>query len=343
MRFTQEWPENVIVTHFGSFPGVELLDVFRAMAMPTITMHALTLAGIDMPLSRIGFGCMRLAPSQELETFPRLDAYRALGGNLFDTAEVYGQGQSEKALGQYLRKTGGREGVVIVTKGCVEPKLLRPECILRAIEGSLERLQLDVIDVYLLHRDDPTVPVGELVDTLNAAADSGKIRAFGVSNWPVKRIDDANRYASTRGIRHLTVSSPHVSLLVPREPWWPGCTHATPRDLSWYREKNLVVLGWSAQARGFLDQQPPTDTAYLAELIRVYFSQDNLEKRRRVHDLAKRLGCHPGRLAIAYVLGLDAPTIALFGPRSVADVHEVMAARDIELSQMDRRWLELVD
>jgi aryl-alcohol dehydrogenase-like predicted oxidoreductase len=304
-------------------------------------MQALTLDGLDVRLSRIAFGCMQLVPEQAERNAALLDAYRALGGNVFDTAEAYDNGRSETALGDYFHCASGRNSAVVISKGCVEPKLVRPDYIRQAIDSSLARLRMDALDLYLLHRDDPRVPVAELVDVLNEAVRAGKIRAFGASNWSIRRIGEANEYAAKHSLQGFRLSSPHVSLLEPREPWWAGCTHATEQDLNWYRDQRIVVLGWSPQGRGFFDQQSPPDAAYLADLIRVYYGKDNLEKRRRLLQLAERLHCTPGQLAVAYVLGLDAPTIALFGPRSVADVQNVMAARDIEVTQADRKWLAL--
>jgi 1-deoxyxylulose-5-phosphate synthase len=299
------------------------------------------LPGLSQSLSRIGLGCMRLSPERELDSCAILDTYLDGGGNLLDTAEVYGLGESETAIGNYFRQSGRRADACIVTKGCVEPCLVRPDYIRAAIQRSLERLQIDRIDIYLLHRDDPSVPVSELVDVLNEAAAAGYIHAFGGSNWSTIRLAEANRFAATKAMRGFCASSPHLGLATPREAWWEGCTHATPDDLRWYREQQMAVIGWSTQCRGFFAKEPVADTAYLAELIRVYYSRANLEKRRRLQALADRYGRTPGQLAVAYVLSLDAPTVALVGPLSVAELSSLMLADEITLSPGDRAWLDL--
>lgn len=304
-------------------------------------MNRLTLPGLASSFNRIGLGCMRLSLEQEGESFALIDAYLKLGGNLFDTAEVYGKGESETALGEYFRRRGDRSDVVIVTKGCVEPRLVRPDYIRGAIERSLERLKTDVIDLYLLHRDDPTVPVAELLDVLNDAVKQGKIRAFGGSNWSPARLNEANRLASRKGMLGFSVSSPHLALATPREPWWPDCTHATKEDIAWYVEQGMVVLAWSSQCRGFLGQGEITDAAYLAELVRVYYTPSNLEKRNRLHELAKRRGVSAAQLAVAYVLAVHARTVALVGPLSPEELTALFDAERIQLSQAERLWLEL--
>jgi 1-deoxyxylulose-5-phosphate synthase len=304
-------------------------------------MNRQQLSGLPKSLSRIGLGCMRLSPKRESDGFALIDAYLERGGNLFDTAEVYGHGQSETLLGDYFRRQGGRADAVIVTKGCVEPSLVRPDYIRTAIMRSLERLQTDAIDIYLLHRDDPSVPVGELVDVLNEATRTGKIRAFGGSNWSTSRLAEANRNAVSRGLHGFVASSPHLGLATPREAWWSGCTYASPEDLRWYAAQQMAVLCWSTQCRGFFSKDPITEPAYLAELIRVYYSPANLEKRQRLQALAERRGTTPGQLAVAYVLSLDAPTVALVGPPAIDELVSLMAADQIALSHQERAWLEL--
>lgn len=287
---------------------------------------------------------MRLDPDRADEANAILDAYIEGGGNVFDTAEVYGLGRSERALGQYFSRRGprARDGAILVTKGAVSPELVRPDYLRRAIDGSRERLQTDCIDVYLLHRDDPTVPVGELVEVLDEAATAGKLRAFGGSNWSVSRLAAANEYAARHAKRPFQVSSPHVGLATPREPWWSGCTHATAADLAWYAEVGMAVLGWSTQGRGFFLRTASYDARYGAELERVYGGPDNEEKRRRLLALAAARGQAPQDLAVAYVLGLPVPLVALVGPLTAAEMPRLLRIPDLSLTAEEARWLALV-
>ena len=306
-----------------------------------VSMKRLKLSGFPTSLSRIGLGCMRLSPAREQESFSLLETYLNAGGNVLDTAEIYGGGQSETSIGDYLKRSGRRNEAFVVTKGCVEPHLVRPDYISGAIHGSLERLRIDAIDLYLLHRDDPSVPVSELVDVLNEAVSRGEIRAFGGSNWTPRRLAEANRYAAEYGKCGFLASSPHLALATPREPWWGGCTHATPEDVQWYRDNEVVVLAWSSQCRGFFSKDSITDTGYLAELVRVYYGRENLEKRRRLQLLANKYDVTPGQMAVAYVISLKAPTIALVGPLSVAELVTLLEADRLDLSDAELAWLEL--
>lgn len=303
-------------------------------------MKTTFLPSLNREASRIGLGCMLLHPEREAEAFGLIEMYRGLGGNVFDTAEVYGGGQSEHALGNYFRIHGGRNEAIIITKGCVNSKLVRPDYIRSAIDRSLERLKMDCVDLYLLHRDDPTVPVKELVDVLAEAARAQKIRSYGCSNWTVARIDEANRYALKSGAPTFAASSPHLALAVPREPWWAGCNHATLDDIAYYTKTNMPVLAWSAQCRGFFSKEPITDMAYMAEVIRVYYTKENLERRERLMKLAEERHVDMAALAVSYVTSLPFATIALVGPQSIGDLARALTTVDLELSTKEISWLE---
>src|SRR5258708_24030433 len=142
---------------------------------------------------------------------------------MLDTAPVYGGGDSERAIGCWLRERGRRDDVLILTKG-VHPFLsdwiprVNPAALAQDLGESRERLGVETIDLYLLHRDDPSVSVGSLVDCLNEHVAAGRIRAFGVSNWTHQRIQEANSYAASHGLRGFVASSPHLALAVPCEP-----------------------------------------------------------------------------------------------------------------------------
>jgi len=318
------------------------LDGARLTGTPITrrTMRTTLLPGLERQASVMGLGCMGLTPDRDVESFALLDTYRKIGGNLFDTAEIYGGGQSERALGQYFRGAGGRQDAIIVTKGCVESRWVRPDYIRAAIDRSLERLQMDTIDLYLLHRDDPQVGVDELVEVLFEALQAGKIKSFGGSNWTVDRLAAANAYAKAKGITGFSASSPHLGLATPREPWWAGCSYATLDDLTWYKNVNMPVLAWSSQCRGFFSAKPITDMTYLADLVRVYYSKENLERRERLARLAEQKSVDPSALAVAYVLALPLPVVALVGPTSVPDLERSLGACSISLDSAQVSWLQ---
>ena len=139
---------------------------------------------------------------------PILDKFLELGGNTFDTARQYRH--SEKALAEWMEMRKNREKLVILTKAChptrEEPKKARvtPQGITEDLLVSLETLKTDYVDLFALHRDDASVEVGPIMETLNEHIRSGKILAIGASNWELDRIIAANEYAEKNGLIGFT-------------------------------------------------------------------------------------------------------------------------------------------
>jgi aryl-alcohol dehydrogenase-like predicted oxidoreductase len=126
----------------------------------------------------------------EERSFALLDEVFAQGGTTFDTAHQYGGGDCERTLGRWVRDRGLRDEVVIIGKGAhhnEDRKRVTPFDITGDLYDSLARLESDYIDLYLLHRDDPSVPVGPIVEVLNEHKEEGRIQAFGGSNWRPER------------------------------------------------------------------------------------------------------------------------------------------------------------
>jgi aryl-alcohol dehydrogenase-like predicted oxidoreductase len=277
---------------------------------------------------------------REVDCDALIERFRTLGGNLFDTAEFFGEGQSERALGRHFRKHGGRENAIFVTRGSAEPQWVRPEYVRTAIERSLERLQTNVIELYLLQRDDPQVSVTELIDVLAEATRAGKVRTFGAANWSLPRLTLANDYARSKGLPGFIAASAHLGLAVPREPWAKGATHATKADLAAYANAGLSVLAGATQCRGYFAKRPISDLAYMADLVRVYYTADNQARRERLMRLADALQVDPAALAVAYVLALPYNLVALVGALSPEDLTRVSVAASLRLDQSQVWFLE---
>ena len=303
-------------------------------------MKSIFIPELGRNVARLGIGSVKFNTDFASETASLLDAYQAAGGNLIDTAEIYGRGKSEQAIGEYLRLRGTRTDWIILTKACVDIDLVRPDYIRTAVPRSLERLQTDTIDLFVLHRDDPSVPVGEIVDVLNELVRHGLIRAFGGSNWTTARLGEAKHYANKNALVGPCLSSPHLGLATPNEPTWAGCTYASAVDLDWYAEQGMPVFGWSAQCRGFFSAESgPTNTAN-TEQVRVYHSQKNFEKLARARELALKRGVDPVQIALAWVLNQRATTVALVGPNSVKELHVAVGGVDITLNSEEMAFLD---
>jgi aryl-alcohol dehydrogenase-like predicted oxidoreductase len=312
-------------------------------------MTSVPFAPLGRPVSRLVLGSMVFHTDTLEHTFGLLDAWRAHGGNCVDTAHLYAGGASERALGAYLRDRGDRDYWVILTKGAhhnADRPRVTPEDITCDLRDSLARLQTDYVDLYLLHRDDPQVPVGELVDALNRHHRAGRIRAFGGSNWSPARLEAANAYAAAHGLQGFTVGSPQLSLAVPSGEIWAGCLDARdPETLEWYRRTGMALFAWSSQARGFFSgrfrpetlQGTPED-----EFIqRVFATPDNWERLRRAEELGARRACSATQVALAWLLHLPAPVFPLVGPATVEELDACARAADLRLTPAEVAWLDL--
>lgn len=295
--------------------------------------------GVDLPLSRLVMGCDNQGDLSHASAL--FDAFFEVGGNTFDTAYIYGGGRTEKLFGRWVRNRGIRDQVVVIVKGAHTPHC-DPESLSRQLIESLERQGTDHADLYMMHRDDPAVPVGEFVDVLDAHADAGRIRAFGGSNWTPARIDEANAYAARTGRRGFSILSNHFGLARALDVPWEGCVQATDdASRTWLEERGMPLLPWSSQARGFFTGRADPADRSDAELVRCYYSEGNFERLRRARTLARDRGVPPTAIALAYVLRQPFPTFPLFGPRSIAEMRSSLQGLSVQLSPQELAWLDL--
>ena len=300
--------------------------------------------GLDKPVSRLVMGC------DNQRTYPHasalFDRFYELGGNAFDTAWLYHGGLQERLLGQWLRNRGAlREEVVIIGKGAHTPACDSANLSAQLL-ASLERLQTDYVDIYVMHRDNPAIPAGEFVETLNEHHRAGRVRAFGGSNWSIDRVEEANAYAAAHGLQPFTVVSNNLSLARMVEPVWGGCVTASdPASLAWFERHGLALFSWSSQARGFFLEHAPASAVgnhpSAAEIVRCWHSEDNVRRRERAVTLARERGVQPINVALAYVLAQPFPTFALFGPRTLEEIRTSLPGLGLGLSAAEVAWLDL--
>lgn len=313
-----------------------------------------TLPYIDKPISRLVQGTMMMNPSKLEESFAIMDAFWETGGNCFDTAHVYGNGECERALGHWLSERGVRDQVVILGKGAHhsrDRKRVTPFDIAADIHDSLARMQVETIDLYLLHRDDPSQPVGPIVEALNEQHTAGRIGAFGGSNWSVARIQAANAYAAENNLLPFVASSPNFSLAEQVRPPWPDCVSlggpAGEADRRWYLENQVALFTWSSLAGGFFsdrfrrDNLDSFEDGYDKLCVEVYGMESNFQRLDRVRELAGQKGVTVPQIALAYVLRQPQNIFALVGSRNPQEVQVNAQAADLALTREEIAWLEL--
>jgi predicted dehydrogenase/aryl-alcohol dehydrogenase-like predicted oxidoreductase len=270
------------------------------------------------------------------------DEWFERGGNAFDTAHLYGSGTQERMLGNWIKNRGVRDEVVIIAKGGHTP-YCNPKDIAEQFTTSLQRMQVDHAELYLMHRDNPDVPIGEFIDLLNQFVKEKRLSAFGGSNWSIERVQAANEYAKARGLQGFSIVSNNFSLARMVAPVWTGCIAASdPASRGWLTRTQIALFPWSSQARGFFTDRAHRDQSLNdEEMNRCWYSQDNWQRRDRVLELAGKKGVLPINIALAYVLNQPFPTFPLIGPRTLEELRTSLPALDVELSAEEVKWLNL--
>ncbi|HWL52310.1 MAG TPA: aldo/keto reductase [Chthoniobacteraceae bacterium] len=297
--------------------------------------------GIDKPLSRMVLGTDLVnAVIAQPHAFALFDSYLEHGGNTFDTSYHYGSGLGERLLGHWMAQRGVREKVVVIAKGAHTPNC-NPKAMREQFEISLERMQIDHAEFYLLHRDNPEVPVGEFVDALNELVDEGRITLFGGSNWSLERVAEANAYAKAHGRQGFGAVSNQFSLAAMNDPIWAGCISASDAaSRQWLTEAQMPFFAWSSQARGFFVRGSRSMTGD-AELNRCWYSDDNFRRLERVRQLAREKKTTPILIAAAYVLHQPFPMFALIGPQKLSELAASFQAFGVGLTPEEMAWLNL--
>ena len=339
MRALDAWRTSVGLEYEFEKPRQSRIKIDgRPLAKRTNPMPRRKLAGIDREASVLALG------GANFETYTQAailcDAFYEAGGNVLDSAWLYGQGKCDRLLGEWMTARGVRDDIILIGKGAHAP-LCYPDVIARQLTESLDRLKTDVIDVYFMHRDNPNVPVGEFVDAMDAEVQAGRIKVYGGSNWSRERMDAAFAYAEENG-KHLPGAlSNNFSLAEMVNPVWAGVLAASDDAWkAWLRQRQIPLFAWSSQARGFFTDRAAPDKRDNPELVNAWYSDNNFARRARAIDLAKRLGKNPLHVALAYCLYQDFPVIPLIGPLALGELEDSLQALDITLTPDEVRWLE---
>jgi aryl-alcohol dehydrogenase-like predicted oxidoreductase len=288
----------------------------------------------DLEVSRIGLGAMGMsaaytgAGSDDAESIRTIHRALDLGVTLVDTAEVYGPYTNEELVGRALQ--GRREQVVLATKFGMMSHTGRaqldssPANIRIAVEGSLQRLGTDYIDLYYQHRVDPETPIEDTVGTLAELIREGKVRHIGLSEAGPTTIRAAH------AVHPVTAVQSEYSLWT-RDP--------EPRVLPVLRELGIGLVAYSPLGHGFLtgsirsvDQLDATDW----RATNPRFTGENFRANLRILDqveaIAREVGATPAQVAIAWLLAQGDDIVPIPGTKRVARLEENIAAAEVQLT-----------
>ncbi len=309
--------------------------------------------GSTKSIGRIVQGTLMLHNNDMANVNSLLDALYAQGCNAFDSSHGYGGGGSERALGEWMESRKVRDEMFILTKGCLmneDRNRVTPYDLSSDLHDSLVRLRTDHIDLYLLHRDDLSQPVGPVVDRLHQHRQEGKILAYGGSNWSTARIAEANAYAAAHGCAPFVASSPNFSMADPQEIPYQDCLTISGQEgageRDWYRDQKMPLFTWSSLAQGFFSGRYRRDnldtfTDPFEQLcVRAYGSEENFRRLDRAEALGAQIGLSLPQIAVAYVLNYPLNIFALIGCQTPEEWQANVAAMELDLSPSDLHWLE---
>jgi aryl-alcohol dehydrogenase-like predicted oxidoreductase len=282
-------------------------------------------------------------------TFAMLDAFVEQGGNFVDTAHIYNdwipgeRSRSEKLLGAWMQERRSRSSVLLATKGA-HPDLahmqvgrLSPAEIAADLEESLRFLQVETVDLYWLHRDDRSRPVEEILETLAAQAQAGKLRYFGCSNWGLERIQAAVQYAAGQGVPGFvgvqnlwSLARPNPEAILRRDP-----TLAVMDDELWryHRQTGLAAIPYTSQANGFFQKMDQGgEIALPAGLARQYLSPETRGRYQRLKALSQQTGLNTTQIGLGFLTSQPFATCPVIGPQSLAQLKDCLAAADVLLT-----------
>ena len=309
-------------------------------------MKHIKIPGVSKDISQLILGTMLLSPVKFDYSTEMLDAFFEAGGNALDTAHGYGGGDSEMLIGLWMRQRGNRDEVYLIDKGghpqgSVPRPRLSPEELKADLDESITRLRTDSIDLYMLHRDDPIIPVSTIIDYLNTEIGAGRIRAIAASNWQPQRIIEANTYAEENGLAGFVSCSNNISLAVPMEPMWGGCVCVDDAARAWHRESQFPLMPWSSQARGFFSGAFTPENRENRDMVRVYYNDENFERLERAKQLSEKYGYSAIQVSLAYCLHIPFPVFPVIGPVTLDELDSSLRARTLELSEAEVAWLNL--
>lgn len=302
-----------------------------------MTDRALGKSGLSTPPLVLG-GNVFGWTADRAASFAVLDRFVEGGGRMIDTADVYSAwvdghvgGESEGVIGEWLKASGARDRILIATKVGMLPgeggKGLAPDRIRAAADASLERLGVDTIDLYFAHKDDPDVPLDEVLDAFGELIDAGKVRALGASNYSADRLAEALRIADEKGLPRFTVMQPELNLL-DRDQYEGALQRLCVAE-------NIGVVPYYSLAAGYLSGKYRT-VDDLGQSVRGYKAKAYMEGRgpavlAAMDAVAAEAGATLSQIALAWVAAQPGVTAPIASATTPEQLDELLGSMNLEL------------
>ena len=298
-----------------------------------------------LQISSLVLGTMNFGnPTNKEEASRIIDAAINNGINLFDCADIYAQGESERILGETFKRNQKRKDVLITSKvfnrmgSGPNDQGNSKHHILDACEKSLQRLQTDYIDIYFLHRSDFNVPQEETLEAMDLLIKQGKVRHIACSTHPPWRTVEALWLADKYHYPKFVCETPPYNLLDRRieNEIIPMC-----------RAYDLGIISWAPLAHGVLagrytnaSNLPEGSRGTLRKVYRERITQDGVEIGLKFAKKAEEKGCSPAQLAVAWTLHQPGITGSILGPRNMEQFESLLPALEVELDEIDLQFFD---
>jgi aryl-alcohol dehydrogenase-like predicted oxidoreductase len=285
--------------------------------------------------------------ADEQTSFAILDAFVGAGFSLVDTADVYSVwapghagGESETVIGNWLKRSGRRQDLLIATKVGMEMssdnKGLSRLHILRSVEDSLRRLQTDYIDLYQSHIDDDKTPLEETLETYARLIEQGKVRAIGASNYKAERFSEALRVSEEQGCPAYQTLQPLYNLYDRAD------YEASLEPLC--QEKGIGVITYFSLAAGFLTgkyrSEDDLTKSPRGRRVKQYLNERGFRILQALDQTASQLGSTPARIALAWLISRPSITAPIASATSLQQLNDLIEATRLEL---DAESIELLN
>src|ERR671927_415431 len=314
-------------------------------------MHYRSLGRTGTQVSELCLGCMMFGGrTDETASYDIIDRAIDSGINFLDTANVYSRGRSEEVVGKALKRSGKRDSVVLATKVHGRMDDEDPNAsgnhrrhIIEQCEASLERLGVDHLDLYQIHRPSSQVPIDETLRALDDLIRAGKVRYAGTSTFAAWQLVEALWAARELGLNRFVTEQPPYHLLDRR----------IERELVPFAQTyGTALIPWSPLAGGFLtgkysrdESQSPEDSRYGLQPRRMgrnHFTDESFDVLEAVQAIAGEKNCTPGQVALAWCKDKPGVTSPIIGPRTMDQLEDNLGAVDVSLEENDHERLDAV-
>lgn len=316
-------------------------------------MKKIVIPETELELSPVGMGCVNAGLKWDGKDADYMfDAFLDMGGNLYDTARVYSDwvlpetGRSERVLGDWLERSGKRNRIVLVTKGghpdmtCTKPDLhknrMREADMRHDVELSLRALRSDYIDLYFYHRDDESIPVEELIETMETFVKEGKIRYYCCSNWTPERMRDADEYCRKRGYRGFAANQALFNLGSRyMKPLEDDTIRYLDGDMQKYHKENPANLAmpYMGICGGFFHSFIEKGEDSVVDSP--YYTPENIRLAGKVKMAVEKYHATVTQAVLGFFTCRDFQCLPLYGPRNAENLREAMESFEIPFEKED--------